>query len=298
VQIKPALVVEPKSPDSSSRATRRLVSGRLDLAFAADADRRSYLQRQYASYPFHVCRVHYHDTDHPGLATLYVQSCSGGIYEDDRLDVTLAAAQGAEAYVSTQAATVVHSMPSGSASQRVGIKCEGGSYLEYLPDPQILFPGARFRSEVAVRLSGNGVALVSDSFLSHDPAGRDDMFAAYFSEIIIENEAGKALAIDRLKVDGLAFRDSCPGLSGRFKAQGTMIVAGLDCPMSGVAAELHKIRLDRDVAAIGCSLLPNSAGMLVRVLAADGAALKLALHQAWCAARLALKGSVPVERRK
>jgi hypothetical protein len=38
--------------------------------------------------------------------------------------------------------------------------------------------------------------------------------------------------------------------------------------------------------------------MLVRVLAADGAALKLALHQAWCASRLALKGAVPQERRK
>ena len=274
------------------------MSGRLDLAFAADGDGRTYLHRQYASYPFHVCRVHYHDKDHPGLATLYVQSCSGGIYEDDRLDVTLGAAQGAEAYVSTQAATVVHSMPSGSATQSARVKCEGGSYLEYLPDPQILFPGSRCRSEIAVRLSGNAVALVSDSFLTHDPAGRDDMFAAYFSEIVIEDEAGKALAIDRLKVDGLAFRDSCPGLSGRFKAQGTMIVAGLDCPVSGVAAELHKIRLDRNVAAIGCSLLPNSAGTLVRVLAADGAALKLALYQVWCAARLVLKGSVPQERRK
>ena len=63
--------------------------------------------------------------DHPGLATLYVQSCSGGIYEDDRLDLTLATAQGAEAHVSTQAATVVHSMPSGSASQRVRIAMRG-----------------------------------------------------------------------------------------------------------------------------------------------------------------------------
>jgi urease accessory protein len=142
------------------------------------------------------------------------------------------------------------------------------------------------------------VALVSDSFLTHDPAGRDEMFSAYFSEIVVEDETGKSLAIDRLKVNGEAFRDSCPGISGRYKAQGTMIVAGLDFPMSGVAAELHKIRLDRDVAVIGCSLLPNSAGVLVRVLAADGAALKLALHQAWCAARLALKGSVPQERRK
>ena len=148
----------------------------------------------------------------PGLATLYVQSCSGGIYEDDRLDLTLAtAAQGAEAHVSTQAATVVHSMPSGSASQRMRIQCEGGSYLEYLPDPQILFPGSRFRSEVVVRLSGNAVALVSDSFLTHDPAGRDGMFSAYGSEIVIEDDTGKALAIDRLKVDGQAFRDFMPG---------------------------------------------------------------------------------------
>ena len=143
----------------------------------------------------------------PGLATLYVQSCSGGIYEDDRLDLTLATAQGAEAHVSTQAATVVHSMPSGSATQRVRIQCEGGSYLEYLPDPQILFPGSRCRSEIAVRLGGDAVALVSDSFLTHDPSGRDGKFASYFSEIVVEDETGKALAIDRLKVDGQAFRE-------------------------------------------------------------------------------------------
>ena len=194
-----------------SGAGRSLVSGKLELAFAADADRRSYLHRQYASYPFHVCRVHYHDEDHPGLATLYVQSCSGGIYEDDRLDLMLAAARGAEAHVSTQAATVVHSMPSGSASQRVRIQCEGGSYLEYLPDPQILFPGSRCRSEIAIRLSGDAVALASDSFLTHDPAGGGDMFAAYFSEIVIENETGNARAIDRLKVEGQAFRELMPG---------------------------------------------------------------------------------------
>ena len=189
-------------------------------------------------------------------------------------------------------------MPSGSATQRVRIACEAGSYLEYLPDPQILFPRSHFRSEIAVRLGGDAVALVSDSFLCHDPAGRDEMFSAYFSEIVIEDDTGKSLAVDRLKVDGQAFCDSCPGVSGRFKAQGTMIVAGLDLSASAVAGEIYKIRLDGDAAAIGSSLLPNSAGLLVRVLAADGAALKLALHQVWCAARVQLKGSTPLERRK
>jgi hypothetical protein len=78
-----------------------------------------------------------------------------------------------------------------------------------------------------------------------------------------------------------------------------MIVAGLDFSASDAAGELHKIRLEPRCG--GDWLLaaaPNSAGMLVRVLAADGAALKLALHQAWCAARVILKGSMPLERRK
>ena len=75
-------------------AGRRLLTGRLELAFAADADRRTYLERQYAGYPFHVCRALYQDRDRPGLATIYVQSCSGGVYEDDRLDVTLGARRG------------------------------------------------------------------------------------------------------------------------------------------------------------------------------------------------------------
>jgi urease accessory protein len=289
-------------PDGSGTAegetSRGLVSGRLELAFAVGGDGRTYVRRQYAGYPFHVCRALYQDPEHPGLATLYVQSCSGGIYENDRLDLTFANGASAEAHVSTQSATVVHSMTSGSAAQRARIECEAGSYLEYLPDAQILFPGSRFRSEVAIRLSGNALAVVADSFLVHDPEGQGGVFSAYFSEIVVENEAGTSLAVDRLRIDGAAFAESCPGLSGCYAAQGTMIVAGFDLPAKTVVAELRRISLDRQIAVLGFSQLPNNAGLLVRVLAADGAALKLALYRAWCAARRALKGSCPQERRK
>jgi urease accessory protein len=284
--------------ETSSASGRRLVSGRLELAFAIDADLRTYLRRQYAGYPFHVCRVQYQDKECPGLATLYVQSCSGGVYEDDRLDLILSIAEGAEAHVSTQAATIVHGMPAGSAKQGVRIECENGSYLEYLPDAQILFTHSSWRSEIAVRLCGNAIALVSDSFLSHDPTGRNETFSAYFNEIVIEDAAGEALAIDRLKVDGQAFRESRPGISGSFAAQGTMIIAGLDFASSAVADELQKIKLDRDEAVIGSSQLPKSAGILVRVLAKDGSALKRVMHMVWCAVRFSLKGSLPAARRK
>jgi urease accessory protein len=282
---------------ASPRVGRRLGSGRLDLEFAADADARTYLRRQYASYPFHVCRVQFQDRDIPGLATLYVQSCSGGVYEDDRLDLTLAVREHAEAHVSTQSATIVHSMPRGSAEQRVRIQCEGGSYLEYLPDPQILFPGSSYRSATRVRLCELATAVVSDSFLQHDPTGRDGVFSAYSTEIIIENAAGEALAIDRLKIDR-AFQPSRPGILGSFGAQGTLVIACLDRLPSTIQDQLLKIKIDQGEAAIGLTRLPKSAGMLVRILAVDGAALKRAMHMVWCGVRFGLKGSIPMERRK
>jgi urease accessory protein len=204
----------------------------------------------------------------------------------------------AEAHVSTQSATVVHSMPTGSAEQRVRIQCESGSYLEYLPDPQILFPGSSCRSAISVRLCEHAIAVVSDSLLQHDPTGKDGMFSTYFSEIVIENAAGEALAIDRLQIDGLAFQASRPGISASFKAQGTLVIAGLDFASRAVADELQKINLDRDEAVIGSSQLPKSAGILVRVLTKDGSALKRVMHMVWCAVRFSLKGSLPSARRK
>lgn len=212
-------------------------------------------------------------------------------------DVRIEAAEGSEAHVSTQSATIVHTMPSGSASLEARIDCARGSYLEYLPDPQILFPRSGCSSRIAIRLNGDAIALVSDSFLGHDPDGKRGMFSRYASEIVIENERGRVLAIDRLQIDGIDFTGACPGISGSYEAQGTMIVAGL-VGAPAVAEALRRVRPERDEATIGVSELPKSAGLVVRVLAADGAALKRAMYRAWCAARVALKGAPPVERRK
>lgn len=289
-------MLEPESAASIKRVQKHAF-GRLNLEFAVDAEARTYLRRQYAGYPFHICRVQFQDRDIPALATLYVQSCSGGIYEDDRLDLTFSVRENAQAHISTQSATVVHTMPEGSAKQFVKIDCEAGSYLEYLPDPQILFPGSRFQSAINIRLGGSAVAVISDAFLRHDPTGKDGMFSAYRTEIAIENPAGEVLAIDRLKIDG-EFHPSRPGVFGSFETQGTLILASLDPLPPTVFDDLLKVRLDHAQAAIGVTHLPKAAGILVRILAIDGAALKRAMHMAWCAARLALKGSLPVERRK
>lgn len=288
---------------SSSRAKsassgRKVASGRLELDFAADANGLTYLRHQYADYPFHVCRLQYQDTALPGLATLYIQSSSGGVYEDDLLDVSIAADAAAQAHVTTQAATIVHSMPSGQAEQRVTIDCKQKSYLEYLPDPQILFPGSAFISRIVVRLEENATALISDGFLQHDPGGTGNGHVDYGSEIVIEDAGGEVLAIDRLRIHGNILGQHIPGVTGAFAAQSTFVVAGRNDSYDALLSALRGIHFDSREAVIGSTLLPNSAGLLVRLLAADGVALRRSQHLVWHSIRAVLKGHPPAERRK
>jgi urease accessory protein len=199
--------------------------------------------------------------------------------------------------VTTQSATVVHSMPKGTARQHVSVTAGEGSHVEYVPDPQVLFPDSRLRSTVHVRLASGATAIVADAFLRHDPGQDGGVFSSYASEIVIGGSKGETLAIDRLAIGGSLFASGHPGISGRFRAQATLIVARQDGIPQAVSEALEQVRCG-DSGAIGISRLPNSAGTMVRMLAADGASLREILLACWAAARFALKGAYPAERRK
>ena len=89
-------------PDSSPAPTELQVSAaprsRLELSFAVGADGETQLTHQFAGYPFHLCRPFRLNGDPAGMLTLYLQSCSGGIYEGDRLSTFVQIAEGAAAH--------------------------------------------------------------------------------------------------------------------------------------------------------------------------------------------------------
>jgi len=271
-------------------------TSRLALTFAPDSRGRTFLASQFASYPFHVCKVLYDDADRSGMGTLYTQSSAGGLFEHDRHLIEIVAREGAEAHVTTQASTIVHSMKAGVARQTTRISAGAASFLEVLPEPQILFPESSYEGTSRIGIAEGSTCIVSDSFLTHDPTAKGAMPLRYRSEIIVENEKGNAIAIDRLQIDEKAFQNPAPGMMGLFKACGTMLVLSprrtspLD--LSAVGQELPGGAL------IGTSLLPSNAGHIFRILAADGVQLKRSMFACWAAARMALFGRLPVARRK
>ncbi len=272
--------------------------GRIDVGFARAEDGRTYLDRQFAGYPFHLCRPHYYAGDPAGMATLYLQSCSGGIYKGDRLHARIVAGEAAQAHVTTQAATIVHDTEGDDAVQETLLEAGAGALLEYLPDPLVLFPGASLSTRLRARVHERAALVLGDSFIPHDPAGCGRLFDRLDAEIRVENEDGRPLARDRFDLRGSLLAAALPGINGAFMAQGTVFVIGRTAPAEATAAALREA-LDGigDIYA-GASTLPNGCGAVARLWAADGVALRAGMGAAWAAARRSLVGSTPAPRRK
>ncbi len=267
------------------------------LHFATDESGRTHIAKQFAPYPFHVCRPFYVTGDAAGMATVYVQSCAGGIFEHDRLGLRLQTEQGSQAHVTTSASTIVHSMPLGGARQDVNLVAESNSVIEYLPDPMILFAGSRIDSTVNVVMADSARVILSDAFLMHDHRDQGEAFDWLRSEIVVRDVDDRVLVRDRIRIDGKSMLTKRPGVTGRFAAQASFM-----CLQRGLTAAMLaplRVALDAiDDIYAGVSLLPSGVGVFARILAADGIALRAAQLRLWSQARKCLTGSLPTPRRK
>ncbi len=286
---------------AARKTGERVTPGAVELSFARPVGGRTILQRQFANYPFHICRGFHFDGDPQGMSTVYLQSLAGGIYEHDRLSLDFELSEGAAAHVTTQASTIVHSMTDGCARQDARISLKPGSLIEYLPDPMILFPGARLASRLHIRLAPNTGAIVSDSFLAHDPQGEAGVFDQLTSEIRIEDEDGKLQALDRLAVSGTQYADLVSRIAGPSPAYGMFMVLEGQLPPQLLTRALGEALRPTGLAGAGyagASELPNGRGAWAKLLCEDAIALRRIMDDLWIAARQALRGTRPARRRK
>ena len=254
---------------------------------------RTFLARQAVPYPFHITRPHYLDAALPDLATLYLQSASGGLYGNDRLGLSIEAAAGARAHVTSQAATVVHTGRGIRIDTRLSV--DAGAVLALTTDPYVLFPATDLSVSTTLTLTGGGAALLAEGFATHDPTARASPFARLATATRIVTPEGRVLVDEHSAIDGRAFASSASPL-GPYRALGTLLILG------EAAHDLHPGRLEAaldtlDVLA-GVSRLPNEAGWGVRLLARDGGRLAQGLDLAFAIGFACLTGTAPARRRK
>jgi urease accessory protein len=268
-----------------------------DIEFAREPGGRTYIARQRVGYPFHLGKALHLPGDPVEMPTVYLQSCSGGIFEADRLALQITARAGSQARVTTAASTIVHSMEHTAARQTVFLQAELGALLEYLPEPTILFPQARFGSHLRVTVHPEAAVIFGDSLIFHDPAGRQDWFSTLDSDTRIFDGTGELMVGDRFCLKGEDLARGRPGINGTWGAQGSFFaVTARDVAQSLVAALREGLSSLSGVYA-AASALPHGAGAWARILAHDGASLRAAMQGCRRAARNVLSGHHPRERR-
>lgn len=264
------------------------------LVFAVGGGR-TVLTHQLVPYPFHITRPFRLDVERPDLATLYLQSASGGLYRGDDLTLGITAEAGAAAHLVTQAATVVHDTGAYPARQRVEIDVGADAFLAYTPDPLVMFPGAAIVNETRVTLGPGARAIVADAFAMHDPKAGGRPFASLTQRFEVADTAGRTLVHELGRIDSTAIVSEASPL-GPFRACGALCVLAAADLLPAASALREAGEACGGLA--GVTSLPGSTGLMVRCLAQDGGSVRRGLEAAFEIAFASLAGARPAPRRR
>ena len=265
------------------------------LLVAELAGGRTVLRRQHVGYPFHVTRTFQLDRKRPDLATLYLQSVSGGLYAADRLTLDLVVGAGAALNLTTQASTVVHDGRGDGSMMRQSVSVKENAFCALVSDPYVLFPGANLHL-ATVAVVGTGAALImADGFAAHDPHRRGGTFTRFSTDIRIMRPNGKPVIFDRGSVRGKDISDDCGALGGMTAAGSVLMIAAPDRLPD--VAEIEAAA-DRCGCLAGVTAAPGRAGLAMRLLAPDGGTLVRGIEVAFQMAARAMLGVDLAPRRK
>jgi urease accessory protein len=237
--------------------------------------------------PLQLSRARYDDParpDEPALTLVHL----GGILAGDHYDLRIALSDGAGARVTTAAATQVYRMPQGEATQAIQLQLGSGSRLEWLPEPTILFGGARFTQTTSVTLgSGARLALLDVLVPGRLARGEVYQFDRYAARLEARDTAGRLLMAERALLEPRRHDLTAPGLLGATPVLGSLYILG-----DRVDAERDCARVARRSGALsgllidlGTAVLPNGCGMLVRALGTTASQVHAALLMIWGALR-------------
>ncbi len=258
----------------------------LDLSFCRRGAA-TWIDRRVFRWPFVLTRSFVLDGDPKHLRSVVLQSSSGAMHGDDRVAQRIAVGPEAAAHVVTQSATAVHRAgPWPGTRERIDLSVDDHGYLEFLPDPRILFPGASLGQRLDVSVAASGAAIICDSFTLHRPAGVASAPIGYRSDITLRRPGGRPLAIDRQILPDPAPEAPCHA--------GLYIVWPSDHAAQGQLAH----SLSRQLASVrdlygAASPLPHAMGVGVRLVATDARALRTGIDLTWHAGRSTILGRAP-----
>ncbi|WLP92176.1 urease accessory protein UreD [Gordonia sp. NB41Y] len=238
--------------------------GTLEVDVVADRRGRTRVTHLLQSYPQRVTAPLYADAD-PRSAYLCVQSPSGGIFADDTLRTEVTVGSGGHLLMTSQSATQVFDGDVGSGAthaQRFTVR--DGGILEYVPREIIPHADARFAQDTEVAVDGTGVfvgwEMIASGRIGH---GERYRYRTVSTRTTVRVD-GVIATCDAIRVGAAERRPPERLIGANYLATGLIVAPRHD--VTALHDEIHE-RLLRCSLVSGVSVLPESIGVIVRVLA-------------------------------
>jgi urease accessory protein len=221
--------------------------------------------RRLFSWPYVLARTFAGDPALPHLQSVMLQSSGGPIHGSDRLLQRFHVGTNAAVHATTQGATAVHRADPGvTTSETIELSLAAGAWLEYLPQPRILFPDADMRTAIEIDMAPDATAFVADAFTVHDPEQRDRLFRRMTSTVAVR-QGGELLLVDRADITG------DPRHFARHRAFGSLLLLA---PRPAETLQSWALDLSAELAGhpglyAAASVLPSGIGIGARFAATE-----------------------------
>ncbi|MBK8209642.1 MAG: urease accessory protein UreD [Rhodospirillales bacterium] len=271
------------SPSEPAAATA--MHGSVELAFCG-GNGGTRLTRLYQRAPL---RVLFPVADACGIKQAVLLTTSGGLVGGDRLDVRVAAKEGAAILVTPQAAEKVYRSLGPDCRIDVRLAADADSWLEWLPQETILFDGAHLDRSTVIDTARGARVLAGEMLVFGRRARGETLRRGRLREAWQVRRDGRLLWADTLKADGdLHALLAAPACLAGAAAAATAIYLGEGSDAALALARDLTATGDAGEMAAAASLVGGL--LVVRWLAKDARLMRDAFGRFWAAMRRLLGG--------
>jgi urease accessory protein len=281
-----------------SALSRPAAGGLLELVAEAAPDGRTYLSRRRQRFPLRLTTPLYLDPARPGMAFIYMQNPTGGMFEDDDHIISLSAGPGALVHLTTQAASKVYRADRGCARQSVTLTVAAGAFAEYVPDTLIPHAASRLEQEIVAEVETGGALILSEAIAPGRVAFGEAFAYSSLSLTTRVSCGGEEAAVDWLRLEPSELDPRRVGVLGGHAYLASLFAVEPGGDPEALARTISQAAGRTPGCLVGTGTLPSGSGVLTRILAPSGISAGRALEAAWSATRVALIDAEPPRRRK
>jgi urease accessory protein len=258
--------------------------GAASVAFACD----NGTTRLTGLYQRHPLRVLFPEVPADEIPTAVLVTTSGGLVGGDRLDVSVAIGDGAEAMVFGQAAEKVYRSLGPTSRIAIGLSVARDGWLEWLPQETILFEGARLERRTRIEVAPGARALAGEILVFGRIACGEQLSRGLVHDAWEVRRGGRLQWTDALHLeDEMAGVLADPACFDGATAYATIVHAG-DVPADHL--DLARSLLGKDSVGLRAGATVVNGVLVVRWLGRDAEGLRRAFGDFWAAFRAAAGG--------